>query len=612
MSKWSRIVLVLLSNVYIVMSYANNNHNQLNESNMITIPPHSRSAAVNAKHAKECAEMGGVDITDSSTMVVGSSVEDAHICKLNINSSKIMANHVSTIMGVSATSTPATGYHSTPTYSGTSYATFVVGGVDPSLKSLGMGMDFVEPGGSASQCGGPASQCGSCVMIGVSSGTYSLSLSCKMVRGGYVLSYSHADAHLSNSKAVAIASGQGYIIHPDKDNMISNDKNIGNQIDLPSCNLPLSFVGNPINIITGNKYQSEIDIYKSGVFPLLFERIYNSMNGIWRHNYSTNIESIVDTDNSSIKMITLMTADGRAIRFYDESGIIKPSPTELGALKRTSNGYEYTSPFHEISDFDSAGRLIRTVSSSGLVHNIKHVSDTELIVSDTFGHSLTITETKDHQPLSVKSSDGTTVHYEYDSSNRLVKVTKNGKSRVYHYEDNRFPTALTGITDERGVRYATWGYDSSGRANLSEHSDGKDKVSITYNSDTQTTFTNPLGRKYTYNYKVIDGVKRITSIQGAASSLCPAIGSSYEYNSRGLVTVKTDGKGIKTTYEYNDAGQEISRTIGVGTPEALTIKTTWDDRFFAKPKTETYPDKVITYNYDNNGNLLNQTVKTLN
>jgi hypothetical protein len=29
---------------------------------------------------------------------------------------------------------------------------------------------------------------------------------------------------------------------------------------------------------------------------------------------------------------------------------------------------------------------------------------------------------------------------------------------VYHYEDQRFPHHLTGLTDENGGRFATWAY----------------------------------------------------------------------------------------------------------------------------------------------------------
>lgn len=401
------------------------------------------------------------------------------------------------------------------------------------------------------------------------------------------------------------AADQIYVYYePD----IEKSKNSGLPSITPSCNEPSSNKGNPINISIGNKFQHEVDITGTGAYPLTFERFYNSTTGSWRHNYS---EKLTITDYSNVKKITLSFADGRGTSFTESGNTIISAPTELGKLSKIANGYQYVSPFNDIYDFNELGALTRTVNNNGLVHNIKQISDTEHSVSDSFGKSITFTQDKNGQPLSVKTSDGRKVIYDYDTQERLIKVTQNGRTKTYHYEDSKFPRALTGITDERGVRYATWTYDASGRANSSSHDGGKDKISITYNSDTQTTYTNPLNRTYIYTYQVIDGVKKITKIQGNASSMCPAIGSSYEYDAKGLVTLMTNGRGIKTKYEYNTKGQEISRIVGFGSANALTIKTTWDNSFNL-PKTETYPDKTITYDYDGNGKLISQTVSATN
>jgi hypothetical protein len=36
-------------------------------------------------------------------------------------------------------------------------------------------------------------------------------------------------------------------------------------------------------------------------------------------------------------------------------------------------------------------------------------------------------------------------------------IWQDGATRRYHHEDARWPQAVTGITDEAGVRYGTWG-----------------------------------------------------------------------------------------------------------------------------------------------------------
>lgn len=603
------------------LASANTTSNHLNESSaflndkdLITIQPHTRSAEVNARHAAECAAKGGTDVTDEVLINSGNKTSNILLCRINNDQS--YKQLPKSLTGISARSEAASGFYDQLTYSASSKAIFSVIDPDPNVVHLAMGMGVFEAGGSAKSCGMP-NNCGACIdfMTVVPSGTYTLDMTCNTVAGGRIPSIAWAEEHYRDGKNVRLSSDSNVIIHPDNNIMVSPKKNIGYSDNVPMCNNPSSSAGNPINIAIGNKFQVEQDISDSGVYPLNFVRYYNSsaplyniyvnafMFPVWNSSYSSKL---VDMNT---EMITLSMDSGQEIRFYNERGVIRPSPTNLGTLVKSGNNYIYTSPWNEVSEFNSDGKLIRTVNSTGLVHTISYAGNV-VTAKDTFGHVLTITNNDKGQPVSVVSSDGQKVNYEYDGSNRLVKVTKNGKTKQYLYENATYTSALTGIKDERGIRYVTWGYDDKGRANLSEHAGGKDKVSITYVSDSQTKFTNPLNRSYTYNYKVIDGVKRITSIQGAASSQCPAIGSSYEYNARGLVTLATDGKGIKTSYEYNDKGQEISKTVGVGTAESLTIKTTWDDRFFNKPKTVTYPDKVITYSYDAKGNLLNQTVQT--
>jgi hypothetical protein len=67
------------------------------------------------------------------------------------------------------------------------------------------------------------------------------------------------------------------------------DKNRG------GCEKPME--GNPCNVATGNKYEVETDFVGTGPFPLIFERHYNSSNGVelaqlggqWRHTYDRHI-----------------------------------------------------------------------------------------------------------------------------------------------------------------------------------------------------------------------------------------------------------------------------------------------------------------------------------
>ena len=87
---------------------------------------------------------------------------------------------------------------------------------------------------------------------------------------------------------------------------------------------------------------------------------------------------------------------------------------------------------------------------------------------------------------------------------------QDGAVRRYHYEDARWPQALTGITDEAGVRYATYSYNDLGRVERSEHVGGADRVDFAYGfnaagqaTSTLTDYTGPNGaatsRSYTFD-----------------------------------------------------------------------------------------------------------------
>ena len=178
----------------------------------------------------------------------------------------------------------------------------------------------------------------------------------------------------------------------------------------------------------------------------------------------------------------------------------------------------------------------------------------------------------------------------------------------YFYEDERNPKLLTGITDERGVRYATWSYDELGRATSSEHANGTDRVEIAYNDDGSSTVTNELGKKATYRFQTIQGIKRITAIKGEPSPNCPNSNSTFTYDDRGLLKTKTDNKGIVTTYDYNERGLEVSRTEASGTAQARTVTTEWHPSLYL-PLAVTESDRITRYQYDDQGRQLSRTVE---
>ncbi|AYF89903.1 RHS repeat protein [Pseudomonas sp. DY-1] len=370
------------------------------------------------------------------------------------------------------------------------------------------------------------------------------------------------------------------------------------------CASPTGFRGNPINSAVGNKFQTEADYTDPQNSELSFGRFYNSIDGLWRHSYSTRIRIATN-------LITFVQNDGRETHFTLESGNARAIPPELGTLINSNGNWDYTSATEEHLTFNGQGRLTRKISPNGLTQNLTYNNNIITITSSS-NKTFTIKEGGLGQPIEF-STGSTKFIYSYNPYFHLSKTTRTisgtslSEQRIYHYEDPRDSKLLTGITDERGTRYATWAYDDQGRAISSEHTGGADKVLISYNTDGSSTVTNALGQKTTYRFQVIQGVKRIVAIEGEPSPNCPNSNSTFTYDARGLLKTKTDNRGLLTTYEYDARGLEISRTEAVGTPQARTITTDWHPTLFL-PVTVTEPNRITTYEYDAQGRRTGQTI----
>jgi YD repeat-containing protein len=186
--------------------------------------------------------------------------------------------------------------------------------------------------------------------------------------------------------------------------------------------------------------------------------------------------------------------------------------------------------------------------------------------------------------------------------------------RTYHYEDPNFVHALTGITDENGARYATWGYEGTGRATLSQHAGGVDSVTLFYGSyspaanDGRVLVVDGFGTTRTYNYQVAGGVVRIRFVSDPAGT------SISTFDANGNVTTFRDANGTQTNFTYDLARNlELSRTEAFGTTLARTITTQWHT-FYRLPTKITAPSgtpgviEITDHAYDAQGNLIQKTV----
>ena len=345
--------------------------------------------------------------------------------------------------------------------------------------------------------------------------------------------------------------------------------------------LPAQSAGNPINVTNGNKYQREADLSGlSGGLPLYFVRHYNSHDpargpqGVgWRHSYELSLRA-------GSESLELVQSDGRLLSFEvveeTDSGTrsrrYRGRLASDGEIVADAQGYLWRQPEGKRLRFDRDGRL-QEILRRGQGLRLHYADDGRLQgVSDSQGRSLSLAYDAKGRLTALIDPAGRQTRYAYDARNNLERVTRpDGSARRYHYEDLRERHALTGITDERGVRYATWSYDAEGRAVSSRHAEGVEAVTLDYTTPGQTRVTDSQGRVSVYTLEQRDGLGHVLSIQGPGCSSCGGGDVRYRYNDRHQVVERTTREGISDRYRYDDLGRttEIIRQMPGEAPRGL-------------------------------------------
>jgi RHS repeat-associated protein len=409
----------------------------------------------------------------------------------------------------------------------------------------------------------------------------------------------------------------------------------------------------------GTKLATEVDISGVNGESLRLERFYRSMPSFesfssplkaWSHTWHRRIVALTPTN---LTVVFAQRSTGIGMQFVLQAGLWvatesdnRDSLVELKDANGVRTGWRYYESLTENSEaYDESGLLLSVTTRTGITYTLGYAASATagqqpklLSVSSTFGHTLTFTYYADNAPVgagsieTVTDQSGKVVRYAYDANNNLTTVTyPDNKTKTYLYNEQAYtantnlPTALTGINDENGIRFATYKYDAQGRAISTEHAGGVDKYELNYTSPTlQTIVTDPLGTSRTYNFTTILGVIKNTGV----SQPCPSCGGtsaqSSTYDANGNVATRTDFNGIQTAFTYDlTRNLELTRVEGLtsaGANTSATRKTvtTWHPTYrlptsiIEKSVSLTGIEtnlRETTFTHDASGNILTRSVK---
>ena len=250
-------------------------------------------------------------------------------------------------------------------------------------------------------------------------------------------------------------------------------------------------IGNPCNTATGNKVQTETDFTYG---DLSFVRTYNSQNLVdiglgrgWRTNYQAKLTISDDR-------LVLVSKSGKGEPWSRVNGQWQGDLDTDLIVEQDGSQFTVTYPNDRSERYNANGQLEMQTDSNGFNTTYTYNQENQLIeVENHYGKKVSFSY-RLGRIEQVTDPQGVVYRYEYDGLRNLVAVVfpdltpddnSDNPRRVYHYENENFLGHLTGITDENGDRYATWSYDSEGRAISSEHAQttnsvGQEKVELDF------------------------------------------------------------------------------------------------------------------------------------
>lgn len=446
--------------------------------------------------------------------------------------------------------------------------------------------------------------------------------------------------------------------------------------------------GNPVVLSTGNKIEPELDFIATGEMGLYLQRTYNgywSARGLFGSYWLSNFDySLVPSSDGAT--LWAQRPDGRRIKYLLDgtSGHYLEDKAEPIAyvVKNGDGSFTLYNEENGTEKYDAEGYILERRNEQGVGWTFTYSGKYLQQVTHSSGRTVTFAWS-DGVVSEVTDPAGNVYRYSYTANvfgtgtsyGRLASTTLPGAPETtigYHYEDSRFPGALTGKSFS-GVRYSTFTYDDEGRATSTEHAGGVERYGFGYTVEATQAVTPPpvpvppggfhedeprgyceyksgtgricyqprsvegpilmstqanaaaaietkdIPQKLLVTetsplgrettYVYVDG--RLTSTTGKETPHCPASYKEKTYDANGYEDVVSDFADNLTDFDYDAQGHLLQKVEAKGTSAERTTRYAWDTTYNHLLKETVQGDREIAYEYTQDGRIAKKTVADL-
>ncbi|MDP3512123.1 MAG: IPT/TIG domain-containing protein, partial [Sulfuritalea sp.] len=336
---------------------------------------------------------------------------------------------------------------------------------------------------------------------------------------------------------------------------------------------------NPVDLASGNNLPFELHGFGiDALLPVNINCKYRSTDpriGLFGRGTSSPYDWVAAASGDTVQVVS---PDGVTYSLAREAdGVYRAQTGKAGALgwevRNTASGRTLRFPQGAEMDFNANGLLTQLRDAEGRSIRIGLDGNgfiNSLTDSNGRGYAITTTQYVSSQryPLitSVTDALGRVVRYSYDTSGRLSTHTDAGGNVTSFLYDASHRVTRRTLPTGGAINFE---YDSAGRTTKETLEDGTSAIGYAYQTVgslvTQTTVTDPLGRKTEYRFngqgyvtRVTDALGRVTSqtlnpVTNLVESITDPVGrvTRYGYDGKGKVTQVTDPLGNITKIEYD-------------------------------------------------------------